>query len=150
MHVVVVADDGDIEPQFELVRDGISNVTTRVQESKGLGEGGFANDIEGEIIDPLVQMDATSWGKLDKTVELLTEERDAAVNVGFSLENVTERVPHGDVPGPPNHLFVVGLGHGIHISRVREAEYLVPICLRDAVVRRCRLSRELQMPTLSI
>ena len=90
MHVVVVADDGDIEPQFELVRDGISNVTTRVQESKGLGESGFANDIEGEIVDPLVQMDATSWGKLGKTGELLTEKRDAAVNVGFSLENVTE------------------------------------------------------------
>jgi hypothetical protein len=129
MQEVVVADDGNIEAQFELVRDRISNVTARFQEPKGLREGRFANDIESEVINPFVKMDAAGRSNLGEAGELLTEEGDALVNVRFALENVTERVTHGDIPGTPNHLFVVGLRHGINISRVRKTKYFVPVRL---------------------
>lgn len=88
----------------------------RLQEPEGLGEGGFADDIEGEVVDPFVEVDAPSGVELDETLELVAEERDAFIDVSFSLDDVAERVAYGDVPGPPNHFLVVCLGHCIDIA----------------------------------
>ncbi|KFY16267.1 hypothetical protein V491_05375, partial [Pseudogymnoascus sp. VKM F-3775] len=110
---VVVPDDADVQAQFELVRDRAADVVAGLEEAEGLGKGGLADDVEGEVVNPLVEVDWPAGRGLDQVGELVAEERYAVVDVGFAGEDVAEGVARRDVLGSADFLVVVGLRHPI-------------------------------------
>ncbi|KFY92597.1 hypothetical protein V498_04833 [Pseudogymnoascus sp. VKM F-4517 (FW-2822)] len=79
--------------EVEVGNEGVGEEVVVLKEAEGLGKGGLADDVEGEV------------------GELVAEERHAVVDVGFASKDVAKGVARYDVLSSADFLVVVGLRH---------------------------------------
>ena len=119
-----IGHDGEVDGQDGLVRDGGCDVAAFSQEAELLAEGDLADDIEGQVVEPVVPVDRGVGRREGR--QAAAEEVQQGVDVGFRLDDVGQRVAGGEVLLLLDVPFGVAFGHLIGEARVGDGHDVVP------------------------